>query len=548
MKTLKQLQEQLAESVVPDDQRGKQKPYVSSDGKGNFEVLGNKGQTKQTFTRKEHGAMARDKAREHLKSKYDEYMNEGTVPFDGPYTKVKPTKNSDGTVQSPMSKARELARQALKKQMKEEFDLDITDEEIEQIVEVAKVRSWRHDKEQPISHARTRYADTPEKRDQLAKDIKANRKHNVGKIGTSSATVRRNAKGTTASQRTVRVGPDGVQLRTYRGIAKKAAAKEVKEEILDEMRINGREYASQGVMHPDHAKMNIHQPSNQHVDFYASGTGDKMQGKVTKNDGKSVHIQAHKELGDGKLHKFKVTPNLPKPTNEEKDMKEELKGDQHKIDANKNGKLDKFDFAKLRARRKQMQEQQVDEKMDLAKYDMGDVVKDFQKSDAPQFDGKSDKKRQQMAVAAKLEADRKSMKEEFQGFSSFLKIHEDIAEEIIEEGMISYGDFNDKMAAHKKAGNRILDYKHGEKSAHYVVVDKEGTKRKVTYTDKGQKMENMGGSTDKEKPAAPAEKRGRGRPKGSASGARLKGSAKDNDDDSGLDDTRYSVHLPSGRR
>ena len=273
-----------------------------------------------------------------------------------------------------------------------------------------------------------------------------------------------------------------------------------------------------------------------------------MQGKVTKNDGKSVHIQAHKELGDGKLHKFKVTPNLPKPTNEEKDMKEELKGDQHKIDANKNGKLDKFDFAKLRARRKQMQEQQVDEKMDLAKYDMGDVVKDFQKSDAPQFDGKSDKKRQQMAVAAKLEADRKSMKEEFQGFSSFLKIHEDIAEEIIEEGMISYSDFNDKMAAHKKAGNRILDYKHGEKSAHYVVVDKEGTKRKVTYTDKGQKMENMGGSTDKEKPAAPAEKRGRGRPKGSASGARLKGSAKDNDDDSGLDDTRYSVHLPSGRR
>ena len=46
------------------------------------------------------------------------------------------------------------------------------------------------------------------------------------------------------------------------------------------------------------------------------------------------------------------------------------------------------------------------EKMNLAKADMGDVVKDFQKSDAPQFRGKSKKKRQQMAIAAKLEAER----------------------------------------------------------------------------------------------------------------------------------------------
>ena len=38
--------------------------------------------------------------------------------------------------------------------------------------------------------------------------------------------------------------------------------------------------------------------------------------------------------------------------------------------------------------------------------DMGDWVKDFQDSDAPQFKGKSQKKRQQMAVAAKLSAER----------------------------------------------------------------------------------------------------------------------------------------------
>lgn len=39
---------------------------------------------------------------------------------------------------------------------------------------------------------------------------------------------------------------------------------------------------------------------------------------------------------------------------------------------------------------------------------MGDWVKDFQDSDAPQFKGKSQKKRQQMAIAAKLGAEREA--------------------------------------------------------------------------------------------------------------------------------------------
>jgi hypothetical protein len=48
--------------------------------------------------------------------------------------------------------------------------------------------------------------------------------------------------------------------------------------------------------------------------------------------------------------------------------------------------------------------------------DMGDWVKDFQDSDAPQFKGKSMKKRQQMAIAAKLAAEREAgmRKEEFE--------------------------------------------------------------------------------------------------------------------------------------
>jgi len=49
---------------------------------------------------------------------------------------------------------------------------------------------------------------------------------------------------------------------------------------------------------------------------------------------------------------------------------------------------------------------ELDEKMNLAKVDMGDVIKDFQTSDAPQFKNKSKKKKQQMAIAAKLTAER----------------------------------------------------------------------------------------------------------------------------------------------
>ena len=86
---------------------------------------------------------------------------------------------------------------------------------------------------------------------------------------------------------------------------------------MKEAFINGREYASQGVMHPDHAK---NHKVGAAMDFYGNGTGDKLSGKVTKNTGKEVHIQADKMSG-GKLHKFNVTPHLPKPVNEAKKNK-----------------------------------------------------------------------------------------------------------------------------------------------------------------------------------------------------------------------------------
>ena len=48
---------------------------------------------------------------------------------------------------------------------------------------------------------------------------------------------------------------------------------------------------------------------------------------------------------------------------------------------------------------------ELDEVLDLKKADMGEVIKDFRKSDAPQFKGKSKEKKREMAIAAKLSAE-----------------------------------------------------------------------------------------------------------------------------------------------
>ena len=53
--------------------------------------------------------------------------------------------------------------------------------------------------------------------------------------------------------------------------------------------------------------------------------------------------------------------------------------------------------------RKRLQEEEVTEKLDKDAT-AGEYVKDFRKSKAPQFKGKSKKKKQQMAIAAYLDA------------------------------------------------------------------------------------------------------------------------------------------------
>ena len=67
---------------------------------------------------------------------YIEEASKENPPFDGPYTKTPgTTKDKSGAVHTPMSKVRHLARMAMKKQMKEQFELEITDEQADTILD-----------------------------------------------------------------------------------------------------------------------------------------------------------------------------------------------------------------------------------------------------------------------------------------------------------------------------------------------------------------------------------------------------------------------------
>ena len=298
------------------------------------------------------------------------------------------------------------------------------------------------------------------------------------------------------------------------------------EDELDEAMINGREYASHGLMHPDHANRPLHKVSGQTIDFYAHGSGDKVQGKVVYHDEKQVHIKDTK----GKKHVFKISKDLPKTTNEET-KKDDIPfdGPYTKTPSTVKDKSGAVHTPMSRARdlaRKAMQKKMkeefnieiteeqaadlcdvasINEKLDMKNADMGDVIKDFQKSDAPQFAGKSDKKRREMAIAAKMQS------EETEGEST-VKSYKDFVTEI-------------KMA--------------------------DLPSRSVKGTSYGAQYHDPEGDddADSKKPAkaSDAPKRGRGRPSGSKSGAKQQGSEKSSNY-GGIDRTTYALRLPNNNK
>ena len=272
----------------------------------------------------------------------------------------------------------------------------------------------------------------------------------------------------------------------------KAVDRLSKEEVeMDEAFINGREYATHGLMHPDHAK--LHKTGDTR-DFYAHGTGDKVSGKVTKNDGKAVHIKDT----SGKTHQFKVTPNLPKTTNED-----------HKKD---------------------------DVPFDGPYTTRPSTVKD-----------KSGAVHGPMSRARDLarKAMQKKMKEEFN-----IEITEEQAADLCDTASLTEKvDINHGIKEETNGQDTMKTYKD------FVTEIKMADlpSRTVKGTSYGAQYHDPEGDDDAEerKPKASkptdATKRGRGRPSGSTSGAKQKGSEKSSNY-GGIDRTTYALRLPNNNK
>ena len=96
--------------------------------------------------------------------------------------------------------------------------------------------------------------------------------------------------------------------------------------------------------------------------------------------------------------------------------------------------------------------------VDLKKDDMGDVITDFYKSDAPQFKGKSKKKRREMAIAAKLSSE--SVVVEEASYKDFVK-NAQAASDRVRKSKQAQRDSNAKSAYKDKVtkGVRFYDKK-----------------------------------------------------------------------------------------
>ena len=176
-------------------------------------------------------------------------------------------------------------------------------------------------------------------------------------------------------------------------------------------------------------------------------------------------------------------------------------------------------------RNEQTEEEEMQEGLDMKKASMGQVIDDFADSNAPQFRGKSGEKRRQMAIAAKLKGERTVKEETINSFKSYLE------EDLDEAAWPGTPEYKAKYGNSTSRG-KVGSQSHGAKGTSTVTAT--GVKHERNY----EKAEKETGETEKQ------EKRGRGRPKGSASGARQKGSAAKGDN-SKADYTGFKLHLPS---
>jgi hypothetical protein len=131
------------------------------------------------------------------------------------------------------------------------------------------------------------------------------------------------------------------------------------------------------------------------------------------------HYENGKHMGEGPVSyhdtkadaketaEYEVKNYRPKggSLRKEETIAEKLIGKQHKLDKNKNGKLDKHDFKLLR--KEETIEEKLNPSMGSAKY-----IDDFVKSKDPRFEGKTKKERIKMALGAYYGAKNESVETE----------------------------------------------------------------------------------------------------------------------------------------
>lgn len=266
----------------------------------------------------------------------------------------------------------------------------------------------------------------------------------------------------------------------------------VRKEEVELHEASHRDLAAQGKMHPDMAK---HMTVGNEMDFYAHGTGDKMSGKVVKNDGKSVHIKTthnpYKEK-DSSTHKFTISSKL----------------DESSDNVTPYVKTQNYSWGKMKTIHHGSSFSiplHPEHHEAIAKLEHGQEHK-FKDETGRHWTARRDGHNVHFQGA--------------NGGNSTTVSHASMREET-EGSMITFKDFITEM-----------EFVNGR----YVHKGKYGT----SYDDPE-------GKEDNEKPAAEkAEKRGRGRPAGSKSGARQIGGASKKG--SGVEYTGYKLHLPNSNK
>jgi len=129
--------------------------------------------------------------------------------------------------------------------------------------------------------------------------------------------------------------------------------------------------------------------------------------KIEKSDNKPTTTQrkpsTYRGAGAGKTEK--VSSGSYTPQSQKKETPKPTATKPKKPRAKKPNKLDDL-LSNIRNESKI----ELDEKLNMKKAEMGTVIKDFYKSDAPQFKGRTKEERRKMAVAAKLTAERGGLK------------------------------------------------------------------------------------------------------------------------------------------